>query len=228
VTSILFLAKANHDGAAEAAEYLRRKFNVVARFGGWGDRLDAEALTWRGDYIVSYLAPWVVSAGLLKAAGKAAINFHPGPPSYPGIGCTNFALYDGVDRFGVTCHHMALPVDSGAVIRVRRFDVAPDETVFSLTEKCHAAIAELFFEVMAFLEADAPLPMSTESWTRRAYRRYELNALCQVTPDMDPAEIRRRVHATSYPGAPGAYVQLAGIRFEYHGDPLLPVPVETK
>ena len=169
-----------------------------------------------------------IVAGLLKATTKAALNFHPGPPSYPGIGCTNFALYDGVDRFGVTCHHMALPVDSGAVILVRRFDVDPDETVFSLTGKCHAAIAELFFEVMALVEANAPLPTSAETWTRPAYRRDELNALCRVTPDMDPAEIRRRVRATAYPGAPGAYIELAGLRFEYGGDPLLPVPLETK
>ena len=44
-------------------------------------------------------------------------------------------------------------------------------------------------------------------------KRKELNALCEITPDMDEQEIKRRIRATSFPGMPGAYVILCGEKF---------------
>ena len=86
-----------------------------------GEPFPKEYLSWQGDYIISYLCPWVLPDALLQNAKKAAINFHPGPPQYPGTGCTNFAIYHEVDEYGVTCHHMAPHVDSGNIIAVSRF-----------------------------------------------------------------------------------------------------------
>ncbi len=82
-----------------------------------------EARSWQGDYIISYLSRWVVPAELLERARRAAVNFHPASPDYPGIGCNNFALYENAAEYGVTCHHMAPRVDSGEIIAVRRFPV---------------------------------------------------------------------------------------------------------
>src|SRR4030095_109021 len=84
---------------------------------------------WKGDLIISYLSQWIIPQLLLEKAAVAALNFHPGPPEYPGIGCTNFAIYDNVDEFGVTCHHMAARVDTGKIIAVKRFPVYESETV---------------------------------------------------------------------------------------------------
>jgi methionyl-tRNA formyltransferase len=221
---ILFLAKANHDGARAAAVCIESNFaEADVHFGTWGDPLPAAAAAWQGDCIISYLAPWIVPEALLARAAMYRINFHPGPPDYPGIGCTNFALYDGVPTFGVTCHHMAPAVDTGGIIAVRRFAVDDDETVHSLTVKSHAQIAALFDEVAGLLARGAALPDAGEQWTRRPYRRHELDALCRVTLDMSEAEVRRRVRATAYPGAPGAYLEFSGLRFAYDGDPRMPV-----
>jgi len=223
---ILFLGKAEHAGADEALHYLCERFEVQSVLGCRGDTLDDAVEQWEGDLIVSYLSPWIVPGRLLRAARMDAINFHPGPPEYPGIGCTNFALYNGETRFGVTCHRMAIPVDSGAICSVRRFAIADDETVNSLTLKCYAAIRELFMDVMTCFEKNELLVESGEFWSRPAYRRDELNALCRLTTKMDPAEVRRRVRATTFPGAPGAYLEISGLRFDYAGDPLAPVPLE--
>ena len=93
------------------------------------------------------------------------------------------------------------------------YEVRPGDTVYSVTQRCYTSMLPLFCEVMTQWLTSGTLPTSTEAWGREAYRRSELNALCRVTPSMDKDEIRRRVKATTYPGAPGAYVELAGIRF---------------
>ena len=62
---------------------------------------------WSGDYIFSYLCPWIIPMSIIKKAEIAAINFHPGSPKYPGSGCYNFAIYNGEKEYGVTCHFLS-------------------------------------------------------------------------------------------------------------------------
>lgn len=217
---ILFLGKAGHGPCLRAVRQVSESGAKASVFlGKRGDPIPAETVDWRGDYIVSYLAPWIVPAALLARASRAAINFHPGPPAYPGIGCTNFAIYEGAAEFGVTCHHMAPRVDTGPVIAVRRFPILPSDDVLALTLRCYDAIDALFDEIFPRLLDGSPLPAPEERWTRRPFTRRELNELCRVTPDMSSKEIIRRVKAVTYPGAPGAYVELAGLRFEHIPDP---------
>ena len=38
------------------------------------------------------MSPWVLNNKILKKTNMYNINFHPGSPKYPGIGCFNFAI----------------------------------------------------------------------------------------------------------------------------------------
>src|SRR4030066_251191 len=118
----LFLGKADDEASARALELCQSRFErLTICLGGWGDAFPGEAREWEGDYIISYLSRWVVPEFLLSRVRKAAINFHPASPAYPGIGCNNFALYEDAKEYGVTCHHMASKGDTGAIIAVKRF-----------------------------------------------------------------------------------------------------------
>ena len=181
--------------------------------GSRGEPFPPSLEQWSGDYIVSYLSPWIIPEPLLDRARRASINFHPGPPEYPGIGCTNFAIYDGVDSFGITCHHMNPKVDTGKLIAVRRFPLYETDTVLSLTQRCYEQLLLAFHEIAPLLVAGEELPELEEHWTRKPYRRQELDDLCRITPGMSEAEIRRRVRAVTFPDMPGAYIELAGHRF---------------
>ena len=108
---------------------------------------------------------------------------------------------------------MVPKVDTGAIISVKRFAVSHDDTVYSLTEKSYERIDQLFRELLPCLMSRVPLPESTDRWARRPFTRAELNALCRITPDMSPVEIERRIRAVTFPGAPGAYVEIIGRRF---------------
>ena len=215
---ILFMGKRDDAFCKKAVRFVRENFaDPEIYLARRGDAWPEAASAWEDDYIVSYLSPFIIPEALLQRARLAAINFHPGPPEYPGIGCTNFALYNGETEYGVTCHHMATRVDTGAIIAVRRFDVLPDDSVLSLTERCYEHLYNLFMDIIPAIAGGGPLPESPETWTREPYRRHELDSLCRITPDMEAEEIERRIRAVTFPGAPGAFVELQGYRFVHAG-----------
>ena len=221
--SLLFLGKEGDPYSADAALTATQLFDdVVVCNTGKDMPLSQEALDWSGDWIVSYLCQIVVPESLLVKAAKGAINFHPGPPEYPGIGCTNFAVYNEETEFGVTCHHMAPKVDTGAVISVKRFPLLPCDSVLSLTKRCYAHMIELYNDVIVRMHRGEPLPVSDEVWRRKPYTRRELHEMYRIELDMDEAEIAKRIRAATYPDMPGPYVVIQGKRFILEGSK--PVP----
>ncbi len=209
----LLLGKNNEWGRA-AAEFLRGcGWEVTAFLGERGQALPAAAQEWTGDWIFSYLCSWVVPEAVLKRANAGTLNFHPGPPEYPGTGCYNFALYDEVKEYGVTCHYMVREVDAGKIVQVVRFPVVEEDTVRSLQKKSVAALESVLNDVVATLGCGDPLPESSEVWQRKAYKRVELEALCEINPRMSVEEIKRRVRATRFPPFPGPRLSLAGFQF---------------
>lgn len=211
--SILLLSKTTQWCKHAQAFLLKHASDVTIAEGERGAPFPGAARQWEGDYIISFLSPWIVPASTLGRARRGALNLHPAPPEYPGIGCYNFALYDNAVNYGVTCHHMAPRVDTGPIIKVARCPVFATDTVASLKDRSMAHLLILFYEVASMVMRGETLPSSSESWTRRPYTRAELDALCRITPEMSRDEVLRRVRATAFPGQPGPYVDLAGLTF---------------
>jgi len=196
---LLFIGKADDHYSQIAGEYICRHFEEVRIvFSKRTEPFPGNLLEWEGDIIISYLSQWIIPGNLLEKAKLAAINFHPGPPEYPGIGCTNFAVYNQEKEFGITCHHMLAKVDTGGLIAVRRFPVWENDTVYSITQRCYTEILQLFNEMVGKILSGQELPVSQERWTRKPYTRKQLNELCELTPAMTAEEIARRVKATTY------------------------------
>jgi len=196
---ILFIGKSDDPYSKYAGDYVCLHFpQTLAIYGKRGEDFPQLAKDWKGDVIISYLSQWIIPQEVLDNASMYAINFHPGPPEYPGIGCTNFAVYHGVREYGVTCHHMLAKVDTGKIIAVKRFPVFDQDTVYSITQRCYSLILNLFYEIFDFIIRGLPVPQSNEKWTRKPYLRKELNWLCRITPDMDIEEINRRIKATNF------------------------------
>jgi methionyl-tRNA formyltransferase len=128
----------------------------------------------------------------------AAINFHPASPAYPGIGCNNFALYEGAKEYGVTCHHMLEKVDTGNIIAVKYFPIFPTDDVESLLLRTYDFQLVLFYEIVGKILNGENLPLSSENWDRKPFSRKEFNELIKITSEMDKNEIERRIRATNY------------------------------
>jgi methionyl-tRNA formyltransferase len=206
--SVLFLSKKDNEFAQRAADFIRQHFPQSLIFSG--DRRDVlppDVLNWQGDLMISFISSWVFPQSLLDRATDTAINFHPGSPEYPGIGCTNFAIYNGEKEYGVTSHHMKATVDSGSIIAVKRFTLTEEDTVYGVTQRCYSLIEEMFYEIMDCILQGRPLPASGEQWKRAPYTRKQLNELCEIRPGMSEEEIKKRIKATTYK-TPWAYTKI--------------------
>ncbi len=216
MAKVLFISKST-SWCDQAEKFVRQKFtkDILVIKGSLGEPLPKAIEEWSGDILISYLSPWIIPKEVLEQSTINSVNFHPGPPEYPGIGCYNFALYDGVDRYGVTAHEMASKVDTGPIIAVRYFQVDPIETVWSLKEKSMGHMLDLFKDVIGQLAQGNTLRAEGLTWTRSPYTRRELNELCRLKLSMGEKEIARRIRAVSFPGAPGAWLEINGYCFEH-------------
>lgn len=205
----LFLGKAGEPTCERAAQYLSLHAPTQVAMGKRGDSFPVPRGESSWDYFISYLSPWVVPQWLLRKAVCAAINFHPGPPEYPGIGCTNFAIYEGATRYGVTCHHMEQVPDTGSIIQADYFPMDEEDTVLSLTHRSYAHLSRLFYEMADRMLKGTSLPAAGQDWARRPFRRSDLDALCHLNSEMNAEEIRRRIRATTFPGHPSASFELS-------------------
>jgi methionyl-tRNA formyltransferase len=211
---VLFLSKKDNEFAGRAAAFTSRNFANATFFeGGRKDKLPENVLNWQGDLLISFISSWVLPGSLLERAGFAAINFHPGSPEYPGIGCTNFAFYNGETEYGITAHYMKPIVDTGAIISVKRFPIGEEDTVYSVTQECYRLIEESFYEIMERILQGQSLPRSGETWKRKPYTRKQLDDLCEIKPGMSEEEIERRIRATTYKH-PWAFTRIGGRIFK--------------
>jgi len=214
---IILLGKNNKLGTKEAIEYLNVHFKEVKIFlGEREDKFPIEAGYYPPDILISYMSPWIVPEEILNKTKLWNINFHPGPSSYPGVGCTNFALYNREKMYGVVVHLMEKKVDSGRIIAVKRFPILETDNVYSLTIKSYGFLLSLFFEILDYIIKNNTLPECDEKWTKTPYTRKNLEELCLITSNMSEEELKRRVKATQFPGKPGAYIKLYKYKFEYN------------
>ncbi len=107
-------------------------------------------------------------------------------------------------------------VDSGKIVGVKRFAVAKNDSVKSLSDKSYKALYALFRDVIDEFKRSGRLPESRFSWKRKPYLRRELESLCKVSVDMKPGEVARRIRATYFSGKPGPYLERYGHTFAYN------------
>ncbi len=133
---------------------------------------------WDGDWIISFKSDLVLSRATLARAKKGAINFHPNPPKYRGVGGYWWALHNGDDVFGVTCHHMDERIDHGAIIATEDFPIRPGETVESLRHRAAIHSLSLLNEALDTIVSGKPLTSCGAKWEPHLYTYQEL-ALAQ-------------------------------------------------
>ena len=185
-----------------------------------GDVAPANLRCLRPDILISFLSPWIVPEAILELA-NLSINFHPAPREYPGIGCYNFALYDGAREYGAVCHHMVAQVDTGPIIEERRFPILVNDTEETLVYRTMVVMLALYHDILGKIVNGQSLEPAPVSWTKKPTTRRQLERLKLITPDMTVEETRRRIRSTTCPGCSGPYVEVGGERFYY------PVPKPT-
>jgi methionyl-tRNA formyltransferase len=167
----------------------------------------------RVDFILNFLSPVILPQAVIDAARTAAVNFHPAPPRWPGVGSASFALYEGDQTFGVTAHLMAAHVDSGPILRTLHFPIlVADDCELLWSRALHHALT-LFYDVTFDLATSGKVQLSGEKWERPAITRKQFEQWMRIPPGAPVEEIRRKVRALRHPRFPGPFMEVAGVQF---------------
>jgi phosphoribosylglycinamide formyltransferase 1 len=120
---------------------------------------------WRGEWIVSFKADYILTEAELGAASHGAVNFHPGPPNLRGVGGYEYAIENGWQTFGATCHRMNRWVDHGPIITTASFPIDEHLDVESLREATAARLYLLLIDVLARIRRGRELPTADVGWS---------------------------------------------------------------
>jgi methionyl-tRNA formyltransferase len=171
------------------------------------------------ELIVSFLNPYIVPAALLSAAGGRAYNVHPSTPEYPGNDPPHFAAYDGSSLAGATIHLMEPGVDCGPICDVWERPVDGAGGVARLRElSLHLSAGILLADIGRMI--DGTLRPNGRRWNSANRRtRADFLRMCRIDPDIDAAELERRLHAFHHPEYRNQpFVEIHGHRFVYRPD----------
>lgn len=140
-----------------------------AKTNGLATMSDISAISGSFDWLFSIANLLMIPDSVLAMPAQGAINFHDGPlPRYAGLNAPVWALRNRETRFGVTWHMLQSGVDEGDIVAQSLFDVAGDETAFSLNSKCYAAALDSFASVIEGIETGAPA-RTAQDLSQRSY-----------------------------------------------------------
>ncbi len=139
---------------------------------------------------------------------KISINIHPASPDYPGSGGPAWAIYDEAKYYGCTAHIMNECIDNGAILKVKRFDILPTDTITSLLHRAKLNAIILFYEMAQDLFINGKtvdeflLENDHEEWNGLDRKIHQVNKMRFIECDIDLVEFEKRVkafHSTEYP-----------------------------
>lgn len=149
-----------------------------------------------GSRILSVGSSMILPRRLLAKLASPAYNLHPGPPNYPGLFPSVFALYEGAREFGVTLHEMAPLVDSGAICMVERFKIDPRWDRLALDAHTFVVLMHLLERAAPLLaDFEKPLPYNGDVWSGRRRTRKHFDALCRLPENFTAIELAQRLRA---------------------------------
>jgi methionyl-tRNA formyltransferase len=154
----------------------------------------------RVDLLLNVHSLYVVHPEVLAAPRIGSFNVHPGPlPEYAGLNAPSWAILRGERTHGVTVHWMDAGIDTGEIAYEARFEIAPEDTAFTLSAKGVRAAIPL---LRALLEAAAAEPPAIPRQKQRAvpgrYHGREVPNQGRVEWGVPAEQIERFVRASDY------------------------------
>jgi methionyl-tRNA formyltransferase len=111
----------------------------------------------RVDLLLNVHSLYVVHPEVLAAPRIGSFNVHPGPlPEYAGLNAPSWAILRGERTHGVTVHWMDAGIDTGEIAYEVRFEIAPEDTAFTLSAKGVRAVIPLLRKLLEAAAAEPP------------------------------------------------------------------------
>jgi methionyl-tRNA formyltransferase len=174
------------------------------------------------DLVISFLFWKRINRPLIDLPRIGCVNFHPAPlPDFRGVGGYSCAIYENLPSWGVSAHFVDESIDTGDLIKVKRFDICAEaETAFSLEQKTQKFLLALFQEVIDMAFRDGQLP-SIPQGSGRYVSRQDFEMLRRIKPTDTLQDVERKIRAFWYPPHEGAAFEVGGKEFSLVSDKLL-------
>lgn len=152
-------------------------------------------LNWSGEYIFSFRSKYIIKQSLLKRASNLAINFHPGPPEYRGIGCVNFALFNNSKFYGSTVHQISNIIDGGKILDVKYFKIK--KNIDDTLTKTYEIQYKQFLKILSKIQQNKKiLPKKKYLWSKKIYKKKDLDLLYKIKPSFSRNKIKKILQST--------------------------------
>lgn len=173
------------------------------------------------DFIFLFRSHYILKKNILNNVNYGAINFHPGPPEYRGIGCVNYALYDNSKNYGATAHLVDEKIDHGKIINTKMFKIKKNDTVESLLQKTYNLQVKQAIQIIRSLSDD---PKNLQKmvkkyretkWSKKIKKRNFLNKFYEISKNVSRIEFKKKIRATVTKKFK-PYVMIHGVKFTYN------------
>ncbi len=167
--------------------------------------------------LISFLNTVIVPGFTLNKMKYGAINFHPGPPSYPGYAPYSFALYEGAQNYGITAHEMIEKVDAGRILAMDAFSITSECQHAQLVALCVEFSKKLFIKLAPVLVRKMLPTFLDRSWGPHKFTRAQFAQQCEIATTISRNELQRRLRAFGAgDGENSLFVWHQGRKYFYH------------
>jgi methionyl-tRNA formyltransferase len=164
------------------------------------------------DYVLSYLSKVILRKNFLNKTKKLNINFHPGPPKYPGSGCYNLALLKNDNKYGVSSHLMNEKIDNGKIIKTIYFKIDNSFDVEKILQLSYQKMFTLFKQTVNMI-VNNKIHYSKEKWSTNAYKIKKLDKKLEIKLHYSKDKIKNIIRCCAY-GEFAPYIIFKGYRFQ--------------
>lgn len=151
---------------------------------------------WNGNYIFSFRNKFILNNEIIKKANKYAINFHPGPPEYRGIGCINYAIINGEKKYGVTAHIINNAIDSGRILKVKYFSINQKSNLKKILYQTHKYLYSLSIQIVKDILKKKKFIKPNRKWSKKLYTLKDLENLYNLNNSLKKYDIDEVLKAT--------------------------------
>ncbi len=200
---ILFICRHNDVWSNQIVKLLKKNFSNITIFYSktYNQKITKKILNWSGDYILSFRSLLILSERILSKAKIAAINFHPGPPKYRGVGCLNYAIFNNEKFYGVTAHLMTKEVDYGEILKVQTFKINKIHNLDNILDITHRKLFLLTKYIIERiiknkLDINKLIKLNNYSWSKKIKFKSDLENFYRINKNITKKKLQNKLRAT--------------------------------
>lgn len=169
------------------------------------------------DFILSYRSKKILKSNFLKKARIAAINFHPGPPEFRGLGCANYAIYNRSKYYGFTLHIMDHKIDHGRILFCKKFKINYKISLKLLLNQTYKIMGSFFVKFINDIKSNKFRRLylnnkKTYKWSNKIYKKKDLEKLYKINLPINKEKIERILKSTIYKNYK-PYIQIKNLKY---------------